>query len=306
MARLGVRPGDAVVTPAVSFVAAAEAIVRIGAEPVFCDVDDETMNASELTVGEAIDHARRKHARLRAVVPVHLFGLCAPVASLRALAGDAEIALLEDAAQALGARDTDGRPAGSSGDAAAFSFFPTKNLGAWGDAGALVTSGDELAARARRLRVHGAVAPHTHAEVGCNSRLDALQAAVLLAKTKYFDGWQVARAEIAARYIAGLSALPLRLPQPPASPAVHGWQAFVVRTERRDALSHWLHERGIEARVYYPRALHQQACFASLAKVSLPSADKVCRSALALPIFPTMSHDAQSYVIEQVAAFFDS
>jgi dTDP-4-amino-4,6-dideoxygalactose transaminase len=301
---VGVGPGDAVITPAVSFVAAAEATARLGAEPFFCDVDEHTMNASERTVGDAIDRARRRRVRVRAIIPVDLFGLCAPGASLRALAASTEAALLEDAAQALGARNDGGQPAGSAGDAAAFSFFPTKNLGAWGDGGALVTCSDEVAARVRRLRVHGACAPHVHDEVGYNSRLDAVQAAVLLTKASHLDRWQRARTAIASRYRAELGALPLHLPHEPEPPAVHGWHAFVVRTERRDALAHFLRERGVEARIYYPKPLHEQACFASLEKARLPVAEKVCGSALALPIFPSMRHDAQSFVIDQVTAFF--
>jgi dTDP-4-amino-4,6-dideoxygalactose transaminase len=301
---LGVTPGDGVVTPALSFVAAAEAIARIGAVPVFCDVSAETMNADARGAGEAIFRARRAGRHVRAIVPVHLFGLCAPVASLRALAAEEQLALVEDAAQALGARDTEGRPAGGSGDAAAFSFFPTKNIGAWGDGGAVVTPRDDVAARVRRLRVHGASAPHVHDEIGCNSRLDEIQAAVLLVKTRYLEMCQAARARIAARYRAELSPLPLTLPCFVDRPALHTWHAFVVRSERREALAQWLSEHGIGARVYYPKGLHQQACFATLDRVELPVTEEICRTALALPIYPSMTDEAQTYVIEQIGDFF--
>jgi dTDP-4-amino-4,6-dideoxygalactose transaminase len=210
---------------------------------------------------------------------------------------------VQDAAQALGARDDEGRPAGSQGDAAALSFFPTKNLGAWGDAGAVVTSRDDVAARVRSLRAHGATAPYVHAEAGRNSRLDALQAAVLLAKSPRLSAWNATRSRLAARYLAELARLPLVLPCAPEPPAVPAWHAFVVRSERRDALASFLHERGVEARVYYPVPLHRQPCFASLDEPALPVTEKACRTALALPLFTTMTDDQQSYVLEQVAAF---
>jgi dTDP-4-amino-4,6-dideoxygalactose transaminase len=300
----GVAAGDRVVTPALSFVAAAEAISRIGAVPVFCDVDAETMNVSVCAAREAFDRVAIGGRRARAFVPVHLFGLCAPMAALRTLAAEEGVHLIEDAAQALGARDSDGRAAGS-GDAAAFSFFPSKNLAAWGDGGAVVTSNGEVAARLRRLRVHGAVAPHIHQEIGCNSRLDEIHAAVLRVKTQYLGGWQAARARLAERYQAELRHLPLTLPASPEPPAAHGWHAFVVRSDRRDALAGYLREHQIDARVYYPKGLHHQSCFATLDVPSLPVAEEICRRALALPIFPSMTEAAQTYVIERVAEFLE-
>lgn len=300
---LGVGRGDGVITPAVSFVAAAEAISRIGAVPVFCDVDAKTMNADASPVREAIERSRKMGRPVRAFIPVHLFGLCAPMASLRALAADERIALLEDCAQALGARDAEGRPPGSSGDAAAFSFFPTKNLGAWGDGGAVATARDDVAARVRTLRVHGAVAPHVHEEIGHNSRLDEVQAAVLMVKTGYLDRWHAARARVAERYRSELQRLPLVLPSAPDPPAAHAWHAFVVRSDRRDGLAQWLRERGVDARVYYPKALHHQACFSTLQIPVLPAAEQICRTSLALPIYPSMTGEAQSYVIDQLVAF---
>jgi dTDP-4-amino-4,6-dideoxygalactose transaminase len=301
---LGIGAGDAVVTPALSFVAAAEAIALTGARPVFCDVDVQTMNASERTVGEAIDRATRAGLRVRAILPVDLFGRCAPLEALRVLAAGKGMALVADAAQAIGARDEQGRPSGAAGDAACFSFFPTKNLGAWGDGGAIVTSRDDLAACARRLRAHGAREPYVHAELGRNSRLDALQAAVLLAKAPRLAGWQDARARIARRYQAELTGLPLTLPAVPEPPAAHAWHAFVVRSESRDALVAALRERAVEARVYYPVPLHRQPCFASLGEPALPVTEAICRTALALPVYPAMREEQQGHVIEQLAAFF--
>jgi dTDP-4-amino-4,6-dideoxygalactose transaminase len=301
---LGIGAGDAVVTPAFSFIATAEAICATGARPVFCDVDASTLNASEKTMREALDRARAAGMRVRAILPVHLFGRCAPLGPLSILAAREGLALVEDAAQALGARDEWGRWAGATGDAGCFSFFPTKNLGAWGDAGAVVTSRADTVERLRRLRSHGAVARYVHAELGRNSRLDALQAAVLLAKTSHLPGWQQARAQAASRYWAALEGLPLVLPSEPAAPAIHVWHAFVIRTERRDALAEWLKEHDVETRVYYPVPLHRQPCFVALDEPALPVAEEACATALALPLSPSLRPDQQSYVIDRIRAFF--
>ncbi len=301
---LGVGAGDAVVTPALSFVAAAEAIACAGARPVFCDVDADTMNTSEETVREAIERATRAGLRVRAILPVDLFGRCAPLGALRALAERQGMALVSDAAQSIGARDDSGRASGAAADASCFSFFPTKNLGAWGDGGAIVTDSGDVAARARRLRAHGAVQPYVHGELGRNSRLDALQAAVLLAKTPRLSAWQDARARVARRYLAELAGLPLMLPTAPAAPAIHAWHAFVVRTDRRDDLVAALREDDVEARVYYPVPLHRQPCFAGLGEPDLPVAEDACRTTLALPIYPALQSEQQSHVIERIARFY--
>ena len=301
---LGVGAGDAVVTPAFSFIAAAEALAATGARPVFCDVEADTLCASARTVTDAVDRARRGGMRVRGVVPVHLFGLCTAAREVSALAEREGLLLVEDAAQAIGARDASGRPAGSNGRAGCFSFFPTKNLGAWGDAGAVVTSDSELATRVRRLRAHGASGPYVHAEAGRNSRLDALQAAVLMAKAPHLETWQAARDRLATRYATGLVGLPLQVPSAPSPPARHAWHAFVVRTPRRDALSTFLHERGIETRVYYPLALHRQPCFEHLREPTMPVSEEATRTALALPFHPALPDDAQTWVIDAVKAFF--
>ncbi|HEY3822781.1 MAG TPA: DegT/DnrJ/EryC1/StrS family aminotransferase [Polyangiaceae bacterium] len=300
---MGVGAGDAVVTPALSFVAAAEAIASTGARPVFCDVEAETMNASARTVDDAVRRARGAGLRVRAVVPVHLFGLCAPMNELRALAAGEELVLVEDAAQALGASDDAGRPAGGGGDAGCISFFPTKNLGAWGDGGAVVTSRDDVAARVRRLRAHGAVAAYRHAELGRNSRLDALQAAVLLVKSRHLPAWLASRARLASRYASELAGLPLVLPHVPPTPSRPAWHAYVVRSPQRDALGAFLHDAGIESRVYYPVPLHRQECFAALDEPSLPVTEDICRTALALPLFPAMTGEQHAHVIAQVRRF---
>jgi dTDP-4-amino-4,6-dideoxygalactose transaminase len=272
--------------------------------PVFCDVERDTLNASARTVEEALVRAERTGLRVRAVLPVDLFGLCAPAREIGELARARGLALVEDAAQALGARTDAGTPAGATGDVGCFSFFPTKNLGAWGDGGAVVTSRDDVAARVRLLRAHGATRPYVHEACGRNSRLDALQAAVLLAKVRHLTRWQEARAGIAARYFAELARWPLVLPRPPAAPAAHAWHAFVVRSPRRDALAAHLRDAGVETRVYYPVPLHRQPVFAALGDPALPVAEEACATALALPCFPTMTVAQQAHVIEHTARFF--
>jgi dTDP-4-amino-4,6-dideoxygalactose transaminase len=299
----GVGQGDAVVTPAVSFVATAEAIANAGARPVFCDVDPATMNLTAATCDEALLRARRAGLRVKAIVPVHLFGRCAPAGELLDLASRERVDVIEDAAQALGARDETGRPAGASGAAGCFSFFPTKNLGAWGDGGALVTSRDDLASRARKLRAHGASEPYVHETLGRNSRLDALQAAVLLAKTPRLGAWQAARARIAARYARELRGLAVDLPADVDAPAVHAWHAYVVTCDRRDAMAAHLKRAGVETRVYYPVPLHRQPCFAGLGEPALPVAERLAATALALPMFSEMTEAQQGRVIEAVRAF---
>jgi dTDP-4-amino-4,6-dideoxygalactose transaminase len=244
---------------------------------------------------------------VRALLPVHLFGRCAPMPELLELAAREHLLVVEDAAQALGARGRDGRAAGGSGDAGCFSFFPTKNLGAWGDGGAIVTSNGALAAAARTLRAHGGRgggAPYVHDVLGRNSRLDALQAAVLLTKSRHVEDWRSGRARVAARYAADLAGLPLALPAGVEPPAVHAWHAYVVRCERRDALRDHLAACGIESRAYYPVPLHRQPCFASLDEPALPAAEDLCRRALALPVFAVMTDEQITRVVEAVRSFF--
>lgn len=300
---LDIGPEDTVITPAFSFVAAAEAIAATGARPLFCDIDAETMNANVSGVAAALRRGRGAGLRVRAMVPVHLFGRCAPHA-LRSFAAQEGLTMVEDAAQSLGARDDAGCPAGSTGDAGTFSFFPTKSLGAWGDGGAIVTSRPALAARLRRLRAHGAIEPYVHAERGRNSRLDAVQAAILLSKTPHLADWGAARARIAERYRAELRGLPLTLPARIEEPGVHAWHAFVIRTTERDALARHLGALGIETRAYYPVPLHRQPCFGSLDEPSLPIAEEACRTALALPMFAVLSGEQQDAVIDGIAGFF--
>jgi dTDP-4-amino-4,6-dideoxygalactose transaminase len=295
---LGVGPGDQVICPAFSFFATASAIARLGAEPIFVDIDPDTFDIDP-------EHARERAAscpRLRALLPVDLFGRVAPMDELLALGRELGVPVVEDAAQAVGARDARGATAGSRADVGCFSLYPTKNLGALGDGGILITSSAELAERVRVLGEHGARKPYHHDEIGINSRLDALQAAVLRVKLPHLEAWVDARRQNAARYSAAFeaaggadaltsAALALVPPSDVAEPARHSRHQYVVRVPaaRREGLRARLRERGIASAVYYPSALHQQPCFASLGSVDLPATDAATREVLALPVHPTLT-----------------
>jgi dTDP-4-amino-4,6-dideoxygalactose transaminase len=213
--------------------------------------------------------------------------------------------MVEDAAQALGARDEASIPAGGAGDASCFSFFPTKNLGAWGDGGAVATRDAAVSVHVRSLRAHGASAAYVHRELGRNSRLDALQAAILSVKARHLDAWQTTRAVWAERYRAALGRLPVGLPPAPGGAGVHAWHAYVIQCARRDDLARWLEAQGIDARVYYPVPLHRQPVFAELDEPSLPAAERLTRTALALPIGALPPGEGQDFVIERIGRFYE-
>jgi len=284
---LGVGPGDEVVLPSFTFYATAEAAAGIGARPVFSDVDPDSFCVTAETVERAVTD------RTRAIVPVHLFGNVAPVDELRRFG----VPVLEDAAQAAGAR-IDGRRAGALGDAATFSFFPSKNLGALGDGGAIVTDDDEVAARARRLRFHGSDDKVTYTEVGYNSRLDAIQAAVLRLLLPELDGWNAARREAAAAYERhGLGAIDgLSLPRA-ARGAEHVYHLYVVRHERAGELAAGLEREGVAARAYYRRPVHRQPAMERFAGPELPATDALARTHLALPMGTGLDEAAVAEVV---------
>ena len=270
---LGVGPGDEVVVPSFTFYASAEAVPPTGARPVFCDVDPETMCVTAETVRAALT------PRTKAVVAVHLFGNVAPVAEIEALG----VPVLEDAAQAAGSTSATGRP-GALGTIATFSFFPSKNLGAFGDGGAVTTSDDALADRVRTLRFHGSRDNVTYTEVGYNSRLDELQAAILRAQLPHLEGWAEGRRAAGRHYEeAGLGDLVV-LPMPTAG-AEPAWHLYVVRHERADALAEALTAAGIGCRAYYRTPVHRQPAMRDLAAgVSLPATDELARTHLAIPM----------------------
>lgn len=300
---LELAPGDEVICPSFTFFATAGAVHNAGGTPVFVDIDPATYNLDPQLVEAAIT------PRTRAIIAVHLFGQMAPVERLTGLAERHGLALIEDAAQAIGARRKVGdgwMVAGSVGWAGTLSFFPSKNLGAWGDGGMILTSDDALAERLRRLRLHGGAKQYHHEEVGFNSRLDTLQAAVLLAKLPYLAYWSEGRRRVAARYDALLAGLPqVRTPKvdPANEPIFH---QYTIRAERRDDLREHLRQREIGCAVYYPVGLHLQPCFAQLGmgRGSLPETERAMGEVLALPVFPELSAAQQDAVVDAVRAFY--
>lgn len=298
---LEIGPGDEVVTTPFSFFATPACIARLGARPVFADIDPVTFNVNLAAVEAAVG------PRTRAVVPVHLFGQCCDLAPLRELCRARGIALVEDAAQALGA-SIGGLRAGTVGTFGCFSFFPSKNLGAFGDAGLVTTDDDARAERVRLLRVQGAQPKYVHHVVGGNFRLDALQAAILRVKLPHLDAWTRARRENAARYdamfaAAGLAPDVLRTPGRVADG--HVYNQYVIRTSRRDALRQALLGQGIGCEVYYPQALHLQPALADLGlrAGAFPEAERASHEVLALPSFPELGEARQRRVVDAVVGF---
>ncbi len=316
MAGAGVGSGDAVVTSPFSFFATASAILRCGARPIFADIDGLTFNLSSAAVTEAIEQAQLDStATVKAVLPVHLYGQCAEWAGFTQVRERFGVALVEDAAQAFGAK-WNNTPAGSLGDAAAFSFYPTKNLSAFGDAGLVTTSNAAIEDRAKLLRAHGMRQRYVHEEVGWNSRLDSIQAAVLEVKLRYVPAWSKARRDRAAAYNemflqAGLvadSAMDgVVLPFSDAR-AEHVFHQYVVRVPRRDALRAYLTEQKIGTEVYYPIPLHLQSSLAFLGYKAgdFPVAEKAAAEVLALPIYPELREDEQQAVVDAIAEFWKS
>ena len=300
---IGVRPGDEVITTAYSFFATAGVIVRLGLRPVFVDIDPVSFN---LDIG-AVE--AKINSRTKAVLPVHLFGQCAKLDLMIRVTDKYGIPVIEDAAQAIGARDNLGRPAGSIGTMGCFSFFPSKNLGAFGDGGMVVTSHEGLAETLRMLRVHGAKPKYQHRIVGGNFRLDALQAAILRVKLRYLTSWIQARRNNAQRYRLMFEEMGLlEWASLPADTPGHTYNQFVVRFSDRDRLRAFLRERGAETEVYYPLPLHLQECFRSLGYQigDLPHAEAAARESLALPIYPELAEDQQRHVVNQIRVFYRS
>ncbi len=314
MAAAGVKPGDRVVTSPFTFFASASSITRCEATPVFADIEAATFNLNSAAVEQAIATS----VAVKAIMPVHLYGQCADMDVFTAIAKKYGIAIIEDAAQAFGA-NWRGKKAGTLGAAAAFSFYPTKNLSAAGDAGAVSTDDEELAARVRRLRNHGSRQRYYHEEIGWNSRLDAIQAAVLRVKLKHIDHWNARRREVAARYESLFAATGLVKPnavtvdaQTPIAllqtrpEAFHIYHQYVIRAHRRDELRTLLTQRGIGSEIYYPVPLHLQQSFAYLGYRAgdFPESERAAREALALPIFPELREDEQERVVAAVADFY--
>ncbi len=305
----GVAAGDLVVTTSVTFAATAEAIVRVGAEPLFCEPDPSTFCLDPASVRARMTMlAPADRRRVRAMVPVHLFGRVCDMAALGALAEEHRLAIVEDAAQALGAR-AQGRAAGTLGVAGGYSFFPTKNLGAWGDGGAVVTGSDEVAARIKSLRQHG-IEHGRFVRVGMNSRLDAVQAAVLEVKAARLEAWTRARIEAAARYrdlLAG--ALPAGTLQDPGAPGEHVYHQLVLRVPApaREALERHLATRGVESRAYYTRPLWAEDAFRAFApnrEGHEGQSPSLAGQLVALPMFYGITEPQQRHVAAAVREFF--
>ena len=300
---LDIGPGDEVITSPFTFFATAGAISRVGATPVFVDIDPASFNIVLDGVEKAIT------ARTKAIIPVHLFGQCVDLNALEALQSRTGIPIIEDAAQAIGAK-WDGRQAGSVGVLGCFSFYPSKNLGGYGDGGLITTTSNAIDARLRSLRAHGNFpAKYYHRWVGLNSRLDALQAAVLLVKMDALDSWHEARQANAHRYrglfdeagMTNLVSLPVEAPE-----AYHIYNQFCIRVPDRDRLRTHLMEAGVGTEVYYPVPLHKQECFAPLdyADGDFPESERAASEALAIPIYPEVEPAAQAWVVDQIAAFY--
>lgn len=300
---LELQPGDEVITPSFTFFATAGTIHNTGGTPVFVDIDPSTFNLSPAAVEAAIT------PRTRAIVVVHLFGQMAPMEEILAIATRHGIPVIEDAAQAIGARrriEGEWRVAGSLGQVGAFSFFPSKNLGGWGDGGMMVTQDEALAQRLRRLRTHGGAKQYHHEEVGFNSRLDTVQAAVLLAKLPHLASWSAARREKAARYTEAFAGHPAICP-PRVDPAnEHIFHQYTIRAERRDGLVAHLKSQGIGCAVYYPLALHLQPCFAHLGyrRGRLPVTEAAMDAVVSIPIYPELTDAQQDAVVSAVNVFY--
>jgi len=313
LAASAIGPGDTVVTTPFSFFASVSAILRAGAQPILADIDPVTFNIDPGAIRCALDTLAASNAK--AILAVHLYGQCADWDALARIATENGLRLIEDAAQAWGAK-SNGKPAGALGDAAAFSFYPTKNLSAAGDAGMLTTNDDEVAERARMLRQHGMRRRYYHDEVGWNTRLDGFQGAILEIKLKYIAGWNDARRAIANRYHSLFRKAGLAEPGPyPAKGVVlpqevpgahHVWHQYVIRCTRRDALREFLNAREIGSEIYYPVPLHMQDALKNLgyAEGDFPEAERAAREVLALPIFPELREDEQETVVNAIADFF--
>jgi dTDP-4-amino-4,6-dideoxygalactose transaminase len=306
---LGIGTGDEVLLPPFTFFATAGSVSRLGATPIFVDIDRETYNIDPSKIEEKIT------ARTKAIIPVHLFGQCADMNPLFKIAREKKLFIIEDAAQALGAEykrkvGSEGRRAGQMGDLGCFSFYPTKNLGAFGDAGMVVTDNAGLAKKVRLLRVHGSQPKYFHKSIGINSRLDTIQAAILLVKFKYLEKWTAERQRKAERYqglfqdlLSSVKGLKLPIVQYQNR---HIFHQYVIRVPERDRLKQFLAEEGIGTDIYYPIPLHLQECYSFLKyrRGDLPNSEKASEEVLALPIYPELTEDQQREVVNRIKAFY--
>jgi len=294
----GVQAGDEVLLPPFTFVATGSAVSALGAKPVFADIRPDTYNV------DASELERRVTPRTRAIVVVHLYGLAADMDPILAFAKSRNLPVIEDNAQAIGA-SYKGRPTGSFGDASCLSFYPTKNLGAYGDAGMIVTDSPRIAERVRTLRNHGQSAKYLSSEPGWNSRLDEMQAAILRVKLRHLSNWQRARQSNAAEYTRLLNRIPGVMPPVTPEGFEHVFHQYTIRVERRDALQQFLSARKIGSTVYYPYPLHLQPLYAALGHKpgDFPHAERAAQEVLSLPMYPELRRDQIARVVETIAEF---
>ena len=292
---IGVKPGDEVITTAFSFFATAGVIANVGATPVFVDIDPMTFNIDASRIEPRITD------KTRAIVPVHLYGQCAEMDAIMTLAARHNLCVIEDSAQSLGAR-RNGRPACALGHAAALSFYPTKNLGGAGDGGMVITRNQEIRDHVRLLRAHGSDSTYYHSIVGTNSRLDAVQAAVLLVKLKYLDAWNEQRRENAAYYDQRFAEIPEVVTPKEAPGNYHVYHQYVIRIPQRETARHLFAKKGVGCAVFYPVPLHCQQCFSHLGyqESDCPEAARASLEVLALPIYPELTHEQQDEVVVAV------
>lgn len=312
---LDIGPGDEVITTPYSFFATAGAVARLGARPLFCDIDPQTYNLSPAAVEKLLrEQAVRRDGqlfnrdtggRIKVIMPVHLFGQMADMEPLMKIAREFDLKVVEDAAQAIGSEYSDGRRAGSIGDIGCFSFFPSKNLGAFGDGGMCTTNDAALAERMRVLRAHGSKPKYYHALIGGNFRLDELQAAVLLVKLRYLDAWTAQRQQNAAFYGQALANIG-RVQTPVTNGGRHIYNQYVLRVQQRDELKQHLVKNRIGTEVYYPVPLHVQQCFEYLGYAASDAVEssRAASDTLAIPIYPELNHLQKQRVVDVIAAFY--
>jgi dTDP-4-amino-4,6-dideoxygalactose transaminase len=302
MMAAGVERGDAVLTTPFTFFATAGSIVLAGATPVFVDIDPATYNMDPQALAETIPRT----PKAKAIIPVHLYGGCADMDPIMEIARGRDCLAIEDGAQAIGA-EYKGRRAQSIGEIGCLSFYPTKNLGAFGEGGMVLTGDEGLAQKLKALRVHGALRKYFHQWVGLNSRLDTLQAAILRVKLQYLDAETACRQKNAARYRTNLAGVPVGLPVPAPYQTRHIYNQFVIRAAERDRLKAYLDENGVGSDIYYPLALHMQECFRDLAYRAgdFPESEKAAREVLALPIHSALKEEDIDYVCAQIRGFYE-
>ena len=312
---LDIGPGDEVITTPYSFFATAGAVARLGARPLFCDIDPQTYNLRPAAVEKLLrEQAVRRDGqlfnrdtggRIKVIMPVHLFGQMADMEPLMKIACEFDLKVVEDAAQAIGSEYSDGRRAGSIGDIGCFSFFPSKNLGAFGDGGMCTTNDAALAERMRVLRAHGSKPKYYHALIGGNFRLDELQAAVLLVKLRYLDAWTAQRQQNAAFYGQALANIG-RVQTPVTNGGRHIYNQYVLRVQQRDELKQHLVNNRIGTEVYYPVPLHVQQCFEYLGYAASDAVEssRATSDTLAIPIYPELNHLQKQRVVDVIAAFY--